>query len=168
MTRTALQPLCPTPPDQRALAARLVPRPASGSPSSAFRAQRRAHGTPAAHAFRPRPTARARPRDPAHTSTPLFPTAAHANPDAAASSSTPFTLQPHPPRLPMSCSAAAGAEATALLFRSAAPSTIVGRHRLAMSRRTSRRNLRWVAFIPECFRRSFVWKVLIMCSGYCM
>ncbi|XP_066364270.1 probable starch synthase 4, chloroplastic/amyloplastic isoform X2 [Miscanthus floridulus] len=42
----------------------------------------------------------------------------------------------------MSCSAAAGAEAAALLFRSPAPSTIAGRHRLAVSRRTPRRNLR--------------------------
>ncbi|CAD6333083.1 unnamed protein product [Miscanthus lutarioriparius] len=42
----------------------------------------------------------------------------------------------------MSCSAAAGAEAAALLFRSPAPSTIAGRRRLAVSRRTPRRNLR--------------------------
>ncbi|EES18558.1 hypothetical protein BDA96_09G221000 [Sorghum bicolor] len=42
----------------------------------------------------------------------------------------------------MSCSAAAGAEAAALLFRSPAPCTIAGRHRLAVSRRTPRRNLR--------------------------
>ncbi|KAF8727373.1 hypothetical protein HU200_018975 [Digitaria exilis] len=46
----------------------------------------------------------------------------------------------------MACSAAAGAEAAALLFRRPAPSSIAGRSRLAVSRRTRHRNLRYLLF----------------------
>ncbi|XP_062180224.1 probable starch synthase 4, chloroplastic/amyloplastic isoform X2 [Phragmites australis] len=42
----------------------------------------------------------------------------------------------------MACSSAAGAEATALLFRHPAPSSIAGRRRLAVPRRTRHQNLR--------------------------
>ncbi|KAK8457355.1 hypothetical protein SEVIR_3G171300v4 [Setaria viridis] len=50
----------------------------------------------------------------------------------------------------MACSAAAaGAEATALLFRGPAPSSIAGRSRLAVSRRTRHRNLRTGAQPPQ-------------------
>ncbi|OEL27726.1 putative starch synthase 4, chloroplastic/amyloplastic [Dichanthelium oligosanthes] len=49
----------------------------------------------------------------------------------------------------MACSAAAGAEATRLLFRRPAPSSIAGRNRLTVSRRTRHRNLRTGAQPPQ-------------------
>jgi hypothetical protein len=115
-------------------------------------------------------------REPATRSNPLLPP--HSTPllflapDAAASSSQ-RTPPRHPP-LHMACSSAAGAEATALLFRHHAPSPIAGRRLLALPRRTRRRNLRWAALacdcacVPVAFGALVFWKLLVMCSGYCL
>nr|CAB3464628.1 unnamed protein product [Digitaria exilis] len=66
----------------------------------------------------------------------------------------------------MACSAAAGAEAAALLFRRPAPSSIAGRSRLAVSRRTRHRNLRpsWL-LVCIYFISAILYMYIVLFSG---